>query len=192
MNKSWTTLIYLSVIVGYLGADRFYVGKIGSGIFKLLTLGGLGIWWIVDIIAIAGGKFTDASGKLVEKPENAKKHIGISIGILVLLVIIGNNIDNPAVNAVNAINEDSKVKSEEKQLPAINEDSKVKSEENQLPTAKLSRAEKVAMEQERKYEIVLKSGSTVDKCVRAGAIAEFWLQAENEEHYEKWKKTQKS
>jgi len=174
MNKSWTTLIYLSVIVGYLGADRFYVGKIGSGIFKLLTLGGLGIWWIVDIIAIAGGKFTDTSGKLVEKPENAKKHIGISIGILVLLVIIGNNIDNPAVNAVNAINEDSKVKSEKKQLP----------------TAKL--AEKVAMEQERKYEIVLKSGSTVDKCMHAGAIAEAWLQAENEEHYEKWKKTQKS
>lgn len=38
----------LSWAVGYLGADRFYKGDIGLGVLKLLTIGGFGIWWLVD------------------------------------------------------------------------------------------------------------------------------------------------
>lgn len=38
----------LSWGVGYIGADRFYKGDIGLGVLKLLTLGGLGVWWLVD------------------------------------------------------------------------------------------------------------------------------------------------
>lgn len=125
MNKSWTTLIYLSVIFGYLGVDRFYTGKIVTGILKLLTLGGYGIWWIIDIIVVASGKFTEASGKLIEKPENAKKHIGVSIGVLVLLFVTGIILNvtgnNPTVNAINAANEIAETRAKVNAANAANE-----------------------------------------------------------------------
>ena len=61
-DKDWTTLLILSVLLGGLGVDRFYAGHIGLGVLKLLTLGGCGIWAIIDIIMVATGKFTDADG----------------------------------------------------------------------------------------------------------------------------------
>jgi TM2 domain-containing membrane protein YozV len=90
-SSNWTVLFYLSFWLGFFGVDRFYVGKIGSGIFKLLTLGGLGIWWFIDLLVVIGGKFTDASGKFVEKQGKAFKHIGICIAILVILAAIGTS-----------------------------------------------------------------------------------------------------
>lgn len=49
----------LCFFLGVLGAHRFYVGKIGTGIVQLVTLGGLGIWTLVDFVMIVVGKFTD-------------------------------------------------------------------------------------------------------------------------------------
>ena len=59
-DKDWTTLLILSVLLGGLGVDRFYAGHIGLGVLKLLTIGGCGIWALIDIIMVATGKFTDA------------------------------------------------------------------------------------------------------------------------------------
>lgn len=61
-DKSWVTALILSVLVGSLGVDRFYLGQTGLGIVKLLTCGGLGIWSLIDIILIALGKVTDKNG----------------------------------------------------------------------------------------------------------------------------------
>ncbi len=60
--KSKTVALILSIFLGELGIDRFYVGKVGTGILKLLTAGGLGIWWLIDIILIATNNFTDKYG----------------------------------------------------------------------------------------------------------------------------------
>ncbi|KAI0209710.1 TM2 domain-containing protein 2 [Lamellibrachia satsuma] len=54
-----TTLIY-SVLLGFLGMDRFCLGHTGTAVGKLLTLGGVGIWWIVDIILLALGELQPA------------------------------------------------------------------------------------------------------------------------------------
>ncbi len=50
---NWVLCLVMSVIFGSLGVDRFIMGKVGTGILKLITLGGLGIWWLVDVILIA-------------------------------------------------------------------------------------------------------------------------------------------
>ena len=64
-DKDFVVLVLLSVLVGGLGIDRFYLGKVGTGILKLVTLGGLGIWWIIDLILIVTGKMTDSEGRVV-------------------------------------------------------------------------------------------------------------------------------
>lgn len=61
--RSWIVALLLSIFLGSLGVDRFYLGKIGTGILKLLTLGGLGLWWLIDVILIATGSMRDANGR---------------------------------------------------------------------------------------------------------------------------------
>ena len=65
-EKNFIVLILLSVFVGGLGVDRFYLGKIGTGILKLITLGGLGLWWLIDIILIVTGNATDKQGNVIK------------------------------------------------------------------------------------------------------------------------------
>ena len=62
-DKDFTTALLLSIFLGYLGVDRFYLGHIGLGVAKLLTLGGCGIWHLVDLILIAMRKLPDAQGR---------------------------------------------------------------------------------------------------------------------------------
>ncbi len=64
--KSWLATLLLSIFLGELGIDRFYLGKVGTGILKLITLGGFGIWWIIDIILTVAGAATDKQGLVVK------------------------------------------------------------------------------------------------------------------------------
>ena len=52
-DKNWIAALLLSILIGSLGIDRFYMGYIGLGILKLITLGGFGVWWLIDLILIA-------------------------------------------------------------------------------------------------------------------------------------------
>ena len=50
---------------GWLGAHRYYAGKIGTGVLQTLTLGGFGVWTLVDFIRLTIGSFTDAEGRKI-------------------------------------------------------------------------------------------------------------------------------
>jgi TM2 domain-containing membrane protein YozV len=64
-EKSRLVALLFCILLGFLGVHRFYLGKIGTGILMALTLGGLGVWNLIDIILIAVGSFRDSEGKRV-------------------------------------------------------------------------------------------------------------------------------
>jgi RNA polymerase subunit RPABC4/transcription elongation factor Spt4 len=66
-DKDWLVAFLLSIFLGGLAIDRFYLGYTGLGILKLLTLGGCGIWALIDMIMIAVDKMKDSDGNLLSK-----------------------------------------------------------------------------------------------------------------------------
>lgn len=65
-DKGFVPTILLCFFFGFIGVHRFYVGKIGTGILMIITLGGLGIWTLVDFIIIVTGNFTDSLGRPIK------------------------------------------------------------------------------------------------------------------------------
>lgn len=62
-NKSRGVAFILALVLGIFGAHRFYVGKNGTAILMVLTAGGVGIWYLYDVIQVASGNFTDEAGR---------------------------------------------------------------------------------------------------------------------------------
>jgi hypothetical protein len=63
--KSRLAAALLAWFLGIFGSHRFYVGKVGTGILMIVTLGGLGIWVLIDFIVILVGSFKDKEGRLL-------------------------------------------------------------------------------------------------------------------------------
>jgi hypothetical protein len=62
-DKEYIIALLFSIFLGYLGIDRFYMGQVGMGIGKLLTGGGCGVWWLIDVILIATRSSNDSAGR---------------------------------------------------------------------------------------------------------------------------------
>jgi len=65
-EKGFVPTALLCFFLGVFGVHRFYVGKVGTGIIQLLTLGGLGIWALIDLIMIICGTFSDKNGAKIK------------------------------------------------------------------------------------------------------------------------------
>ena len=66
-DKSRGVATALAALLGPFGAHRFYVGKPRSGALMAVTLGGLGVWYLYDLIVVAAGDFRDADGRRVSR-----------------------------------------------------------------------------------------------------------------------------
>ena len=75
-DKSRLAAFLLALFTGIFGGHRFYVGKIGSGILQICTLGGLGIWWLADTVLVASGEFRDVQGKRVLRWSDEELTLG--------------------------------------------------------------------------------------------------------------------
>jgi TM2 domain len=73
--RSRTVALLLAGFLGVFGAHRFYVGKTQTAVLQLITLGGLGLWWLADLIMIGAGAFRDGEGRLVSSWEPESEHL---------------------------------------------------------------------------------------------------------------------
>ena len=64
-ERNWLVTLLLCVFFGYLGIHRFYAGKVGTGLIQLFTAGGLGIWWLIDLLLLIFGEFRDVNGQRI-------------------------------------------------------------------------------------------------------------------------------
>ncbi len=85
--KSFKTTALLAFFFGFFGVHRFYTGYIGVGIAQLLTLGGLGIWSLIDVIAIGINKYKDKLGNNLAGYSPA---LGVPLLIIAILLCLFN------------------------------------------------------------------------------------------------------
>ena len=67
-EANWWTTFLLSFWLGYFGADRFYLNSPMLGVLKLITVGGLGLWWLADLILLCANRMHDDNGGVVCRP----------------------------------------------------------------------------------------------------------------------------
>ncbi len=85
-QKDFMAAAMLSLFLGWLGVDRFYLGYVGTGVLKLVTFGGFGIWYLIDLILI----FTGNLGPADKQPlKGREKNLNTAIFIVVAVFLVG-------------------------------------------------------------------------------------------------------
>jgi TM2 domain-containing membrane protein YozV len=90
-QRHFLAVFFLSFMWGLFGADRFYLGKTWTGILKLLTIGGFGIWAIIDLTMVMSGSMRDKQGNEMLDYAKYKKfasRIVLIFGIVMVVLIV--------------------------------------------------------------------------------------------------------
>jgi hypothetical protein len=94
LRKNWLLAFVISLLLGGFGVDRFYLGRVGTGILKLLTFGGLGIWALIDFIMIAtkniNGIVWENDGKDAQKKAWIIFAVAVIVGLFISVGVAGS------------------------------------------------------------------------------------------------------
>jgi len=186
-NKSFLTTWLLSLLLGVLGVDRFYLGKIGTGILKLITFGGFGIWALVDLILVLTNKMRDKQGLLLEGYDKHKRVAWIVTGVLVLLSIVFNAaragsapvtasaISEPTVAAPSAVapTKDAAAEAAEASASAkAQADADAKAKADAAAEAKAEADAKAKADAEAKAKAKADAAAAAEAAAKAGTISQ--------------------
>src|SRR5207253_6291492 len=76
-ERSRAVALGLAVVGGVFGLHRFYTGRVQSGVWMCLTLGGMGIWYVYDVVVIAAGDFRDHDGRRLVRWDVSGDEAGV-------------------------------------------------------------------------------------------------------------------
>jgi len=181
-QKDFLAAWLLSLFLGVFGADRFYLGKVGTGILKLITFGGAGIWWLIDLLMVLAGATRDKNGNALAGYEDKKKVAWIVSGALVVLSIVLNvamrNTTNTSIDSQTTVEQPAETTSTAKDQKSLEQpvvtEQPVKKEPANKPTITLAEynAIKTGMTIDEVTKIVGSGGESLSEAEVAGVKTE--------------------
>jgi hypothetical protein len=88
--QSFKVTWVLATFFGFLGADRFYLGKVGTGVLKLIGFGWFGVWWLLDLMRINKGTQKDSNGRNLSDADGFIGKARVISAVLIPIVLIVN------------------------------------------------------------------------------------------------------
>ncbi|HWL78552.1 Ltp family lipoprotein [Microbacterium sp.] len=171
-GKQFIAAWLLSYFLGVFGVDRFYLGKVGTGILKLITFGGFGIWWLIDLILILAGAARDKDGRPLDGYDRYKKVAWIVTGAIVALGIVISAVNGAIAASLGTASSPTDTTQISREEPVVEEPAPVDDREAVPGLVGLTVAEARAAVEDAGFVLAVPDGTGDDWVVLTQTLSE--------------------